>query len=432
VEKLYKVSFYFEDGQNNAEEELKGIFEGKYGELYKQAGKEYHTIYAGLGKHEELKNDKLKCLCGKLAKELNSLKAKNCSVEVGHLTDLVGKKVIMPIVEGFLLGGYNFEAYKTKKENNSLNLSLTIDGKEESGECAEIFEKVKELFAGTKAEDYALDEEQCEELGMHTFLRVGLSSANMPRLVVIKFMNDSGNKEILGYIGKGLTYDTGGYSLKSSMIGMKMDMAGAAAVTGAMHSLVKNDVKTNVIAVMPCCENRLSDSSCVPGDVLNTMNGKTIEVTNTDAEGRLVLADAITYAIRKENVTKLVDIATLTGAMARALGGHRAGMFTNDEDFLKDFKKAAKKCGEKYWQFPMDDVYRKLIKSDIADMKNSGEPAAGAIFAACFLEEFVEGKPWIHMDIAGTAYKEKPVFDYNAKGATGFGAETLYCLAARG
>jgi len=461
MDKVYKIIFSCEDGTNGADEKFKGIFEGKNGQMLKLPGDEFHYIHVGLGKSEDVKKEKIKEVCGKIAKELNSLKAKECSIEIGWLVQEFGKKIIIPVIEGIALGGYVFDQYKKDKSEYGFLCGVTIDGADigEDSAYAEIMadafnisagvniardlvntppakmtpeimsQSIKGMFAGTDVEVQVLDEAECEALGMHTFLAVGKSSVNKSKLIVLRYYANKEDDEVLGYVGKGITFDTGGYSLKSNMVNMKTDMAGAAAVCGAIYALAKNKVKTNVVGILPCCENRLTYDSFLPDDVLTTMNGKTIEIGSTDAEGRLILADGITYAIREEGVTKLIDIATLTGSMARTLGGHRAGIFSNCDDFIKRFNKAAKKCGELFWQFPMDDIYRKSIKGDIADLKNSGGPVAGAIFAACFLEEFVEDLPWIHIDIAGAAFKDKPVFDFQAKGATGFGVETLYCLA---
>ena len=209
----------------------------------------------------------------------------------------------------------------------------------------------------------------------------------------------------------------------------KGDMGGAAAVAGAIYAIAKNNLRVNVTAVIPSAENRLSNQAHIPGDVVKSMNGKTIEILNTDAEGRLILADAITYAVREAKVTHLVDVATLTGAVVGALGTVAAGCTTNDEEYLKDFYGAAKMAGERYWQLPLFEEYEEMLKSKVADLKNMGGPNAGTIAAALFLREFTEDRPWIHLDIAGTSQTEAPSNDYHCFGGTGFATPSLYFMA---
>lgn len=460
LQKTARLSFVYEDGENAADARFAPMFTGAAGSFFALAEESGAVVFTGLGKHEKCKAESLKDIAGKAAKKLAELKLKKAEVELGVIASGFGNQGIFELVQGLRLGNYSFFGYKQKKETSELELNYLLDGKSPSGAAAEavahaenlargichardmvnipanmftpiIFaERVTEMFAGSNVTVEIFDEKQCADMKMGSFLAVGSSSSNPPRLIVMRYMNNPGSEEILGLVGKGLTFDSGGYSLKQMMVGMKGDMAGAAAVAGAMYAISKNAVKTNVVGVLVCCENMLSNTARVPGDVVTAMNGKTIEVLNTDAEGRLALADGLCYAARNEKATKLIDIATLTGSMAATLGKHIGGVFTNNEDFLGCFMSSSKALNEKYWQFPMDDVYRKMIKSDIADMKNSGERVAGSIFAACFLEEFVDNDiPWIHMDIAGMANVEAPVFGYHAKGATGFGVTALYAVA---
>jgi leucyl aminopeptidase len=260
---------------------------------------------------------------------------------------------------------------------------------------------------------------------------VGNSSDNKPRLIAMKYTGNKDSDKVYGFVGKGVTVDTGGYSLKNSagLMYTKGDMGGAAAVAGAIYAIAKNKLSVNVVAVIPAAENRLSNQSHIPGDVVTSMNGKTIEILNTDAEGRLILADAITYAVREAKVTHLVDVATLTGAVVGALGTVAAGCTTNDADYLADFYNAAKLAGERYWQLPLFEEYEEMLKSKVADLKNMGGPNAGTIAAALFLREFVEDKPWVHLDIAGTSQTEAPSNDYHCFGGTGFATPSLYFLA---
>ena len=274
-----------------------------------------------------------------------------------------------------------------------------------------------------------LDENEARALGMEAFLTVGSSALHPPRLIVLRYRG-GGDADPICLVGKGVTCDTGGYCLKaaSSMKGIKGDMAGAAAVFGAVLALAANHVPVNVTAVIPSVENRISPDSYIPGDVIGSMSGKTIEVGNTDAEGRLILADAVTYAIRQEHAAKLVDIATLTGAVVGMFGFTTAGYLSNDEAFSEAFRAAYGRSGEQYWPLPTFPKYRKMIESPLADLSNTSSDGCGTITAGLFIGAFAEDKPWIHIDIAGTAWVDSPRFEYQTKGATGAGVTTLYEL----
>lgn len=273
-----------------------------------------------------------------------------------------------------------------------------------------------------------LDEWSCAEEQMGGLLGVGQGSVNPPRMIVIHYEGDPDSSEKWGLVGKGITFDTGGISLKpsASMEEMISDMGGAAAVLGAIHAIASMKVKANVLAVIPTAENMPSDRALKPGDVIRTMSGYTVEVVNTDAEGRLVLVDGITTAI-KRGATKLIDVATLTGAVLVALGTEATGAVTNNEELFAQLVAASEKSGERVWQLPAYADYKKLIESDVADLKNSGGRYAGSITAGLFIGHFVEDKPWVHLDIAGTAYL-KGSRRWEPKGATGVMVRTLYEL----
>ncbi|HUE75630.1 MAG TPA: leucyl aminopeptidase [Chloroflexota bacterium] len=271
-----------------------------------------------------------------------------------------------------------------------------------------------------------LDQDKLAELGMGAILGVARGSDQPPCLIVIRYQSGRAGGPTLGLVGKGVTFDTGGISIKPAerMQEMKFDMCGAAATLGAMLAIGQIKPMIDVIAVMPMVENMPSARAMRPGDVLRTLNGKTIEVVNTDAEGRLILADALTYA-QQLGATHLVDLATLTGACIVALGNDVVGVMGRSDDWVKQVLAAADRAGERMWQLPLDEEYFDQIKSDIADMKNSGGRGGGAITGAKLLEQFVEeAVPWVHLDIAGPASTERDR-PYQSKGPTGIGVRTL-------
>jgi leucyl aminopeptidase len=268
-----------------------------------------------------------------------------------------------------------------------------------------------------------------EAMGMGALLGVAKGSNQPPKLITLSYKGDKRSEKAVGFLGKGITFDSGGISIKPSegMNEMKDDMAGAATVMTAVVAIAQLKPKINVTAVVPATENLPSGTALKPGDILKAMNGKTIEVVNTDAEGRLILADALSYA-QKLGLSSLIDLATLTGACRVALGTLYSGVFSNDQDLADKVLKAAKGTGEKMWQMPMPEEYKEQIKSEIADVKNIGNRYGGAITAALFLAEFAANTPWVHIDIAGTASSTKES-GYIVKGATGVGVRTLVELA---
>lgn len=395
------------------------------------------------------------------AKAVKECREPAFSADLKTLVEQKGSDYVRDAVEGMLLGAYESERYpaRAKKE-----WTMELTGIPSEAEAivretealaegiiwarnmtnrpgnllhpADFLEEVKTLFAGlspeTPAEIQALDVKEMQELGMNAILGVGLSSANSPYLCIIRYRGNPGDSRITGLVGKGVTVDSGGYCLKSSasMKGIKGDMAGGAAVAGAVFALAKNRIPVNVVGLIPMAENRLSDGSMLPGDVITSFGGKTIEILDTDAEGRLILADSVAYAVRKEHVDRVVDIATLTGAVCSSLGFGAAGALCDQEEFFREFEQAYGMSGERYLRFPIYAEYERMIESEIADIKNFGGQFAGTITAGLFVRAFAENIPWLHLDIAGTAWVDPPVFEYQSKGATGAGVTSMYFLCA--
>jgi leucyl aminopeptidase len=288
-------------------------------------------------------------------------------------------------------------------------------------------ERCLERFKDTGAELSFLGEREMRKLGMGALLGVSQGSPREPRLLAIKWSGGRKGAKPTVFVGKGVTFDTGGISIKpaAGMEDMKWDMGGAGAVAGAMLSLALRKAKANVIGICGLVENMPDGHAQRPGDVVTTMSGQTVEVINTDAEGRLVLCDAMTWAQKQFKPAALVDIATLTGAMIISLGHEHGGLFSNDDTLAEALLAAGKASGDKLWRFPLSPAYDKLIDSQIADMKNVGPRWGGSITAAQYLQRFVdEGTPWAHLDIAGMVWADKPGATWD-KGATGFGVRLL-------
>ena len=441
------------------------VFCGKENELFvlpSMNEQMKYTLYLGLGKEEDLTAESFKMSVANAIKKAMSLKVSTVGVTICICEKLCVGGNVRAITEASLLAGYVFDQYQTQSpEKKAITVYISgvpeekynraLEVTRESEAIAEgvilardltnepsnklypetLAQKAWEVFKDTEVEVEVLDEKQIEILGMKAFLTVGNSSYRKPRLIVMRYKGASKEEEILGLVGKGLTYDTGGYSIKptDSMKTMHSDMGGAAAVIGAMHTIAKNKAKRNVIAVVAACENVISGESYKPGDIIETMAGKTVEIANTDAEGRLTLADAVTYIIEKEKVDKVIDVATLTGAVLVALGTEYTGVITNNDAFYQEILKASEKSGEKFWLLPNDKAFAKLNKSHVADLKNVGGRNAGTITAGLFIENFVKDLPWVHLDIAGTSWIDTNE-GYFSKGGTGIPVKTLYALVA--
>lgn len=444
-------------------DQFKGAFGTTFNSTRTKDGRVQDIVFLGLGKEDGLTVDKVRKAFGKVIKNLETLKSSEVFVGLPYLEKFEMAGFVKGATEGLILGAYKFDKYSTE-EKKAKDLIVDLGGHRcnvELDQFEAVVEEAVMLSEGTiiardlvnepanimipslladeavrLGKEFGFEVEvkdlkEIEELGMEAFLNVAKGSINEPKLIVMRHFGEPDNKDKrLALVGKGLTFDTGGYSLKpsTSMDTMKSDMGGAAAVIGAMCLIAQKNIKKNVVAVVAACENAISGGSYKPGDIIGSMGGKNIEVLNTDAEGRLTLVDAVTYAIRKEGASEVVDIATLTGAALVALGTTATGVVTNNDEFYNDLEKASSLTGEKVWKLPAFEEYKKLIKSDIADLKNVGGRHAGTITAGLFIGEFVEDKPWLHLDIAGTAWLGSAV-DYCPKGATGEGARILYELA---
>ncbi|WP_209348129.1 leucyl aminopeptidase [Pontixanthobacter sp. CEM42] len=288
-------------------------------------------------------------------------------------------------------------------------------------------ERCEEKFAGTGAELIVLDDDQMEELGMGALLGVGIGSEQPSRILAIRWNGGKEGDKPTAFVGKGVTFDTGGISLKPGpgMGDMKWDMGGSGAVVGAMLAIVKRKAKANVVGVVGLVENMPDGKAQRPGDVVESMSGQTIEILNTDAEGRLVLCDALHWTQTEFEPKQIVDFATLTGAIIISLGNEHGGLFSNSDDLSDKLLASGKSSGDKLWRLPLSPAYDKQINSPIADMQNIGGKGAGSITAAQFLQRFImNDTPWAHCDIAGTVWSDKPG-PIHGKGATGYGVRLI-------
>ncbi len=421
----------------------KDKFEGKFGQTYLM-----HTLgqipadkilVVGFGKKEEFDHNKMREAVVKAVKKLQQIKAKKAVFDFDVNADY-GKSAAI----GAMIADYAYDKYKSEKAHHLDEITFARFTQEDVNEGIIFGEAMKFTrdLANTPAqiatpaklaeiaksiegvETKIFDKQEIERMGMGAYLAVGQGSVQPPKFIHMKYTGKNAKKKV-AIIGKGICFDSGGLDIKpaSSMLTMKDDMSGAACVLGVMKALSKLQPDMEVHGIIAACENMPSGSSYKPGDILTAKNGKTIEVDNTDAEGRLTLADALCYACDL-NVDEVIDIATLTGACMVALGTVASGIMGNDEELIARLIKTGKDSGETYWQLPMFSEYKNSLKSDIADMKNTGSRYGGASAAGVFLQEFVKDTKWCHIDIAGTAYLEKPQKEFIA-GATGVGVRTL-------
>ncbi len=444
-----------------------GEIKGKLGEIsiIHSLGKIPARIVAvaGLGKQADLTLDKIRALAAEFCRSLRRLNSRRIATII-HGAGAGGMDptaVAQALTEGSILGLYRFRKHITEKPENQEIAELLIVEKEKANlttlqqackkgtliaeatnmardwinepanymtpsDMAGVAKKVAKTYRlGLKI----LNQDDMEREGMGALLGVAEGSHQPPKLITLNYKGDKTSSDTIGFVGKGITFDSGGISIKPSegMADMKGDMAGAAAAMAALTAIARLKPKVNVSAFIPATENLPGGNALKPGDVLKAMNGKTIEVITTDAEGRLILADALGYAV-KLGVSSLVDVATLTGACRIALGNVYSAVLGNSKELIDKVVKAGTDAGERLWQMPMHEEYKEQNKSEVADIKNSGGRFAGAITAAHFLAEFVGDTPWVHIDIAGTSLREKE-HGYLVKGATGVTVRTLINLA---
>jgi leucyl aminopeptidase len=416
------------------------------------------ALVIGLGDRDEFEPERARVAGAIAARRARSVDAASMTIAGPDSDD--PKALATAAVEGAVLGSYRFDRFKSKKDDDDDGakdldqLSVIGDG--------EIAEAVESARVSAEAENFARELQDlpsnvvtpsylagrakaiadehpsvtCEVLGrkeisdkkMGGLVAVSQGTAEEPQLIVLRYQA-GGDGETLGLVGKGVTFDSGGISIKPSggMHEMKMDMSGAAAVLEAVSAIAKLEVPINILAVIPSTENMPSGTAVKPGDIITQLNGKTVEVNNTDAEGRLILADALAYSVEL-GADRIVDLATLTGAVIVALGSTYAGLISNDDDFAAEVEGAAGRTGELAWRLPLHPEYKELTKGTAADLTNaSSKRKASTIYAGSFLEEFVDGKPWVHLDIAGTAWDVGR--EYTGKGPSGFGTRLLVDLA---
>ncbi len=416
-------------------------------------------LFVGAGKRDKFCTTELRKIAGAAARAAKGKNIKSFALVLPELIEIPA--AAQSAAEGVITGNFDVNTYHSDRKDQQLtDVTLTVpasaDQKAVTSAVAEgtilaesqnltrtlalepsnlmtpriLADRAKAMCAETGLACEVYGPNKLKELKMGAFLSVSQGAGEEPRLVVMRYEPASAPASpVLGLVGKGITFDTGGISIKPSdgMEKMKYDMCGAATMIGAMRAIALLKPNVRVIAILCATENMPDGNAQKPGDVQFAMNGKSIEVINTDAEGRLVLADGLCYA-RQLGATHLIDAATLTGAVVVALGYHNVGVFSNDEDFADDFTDSTIRTGEKMWRMPVDQDYFDHIRSEIADIKNTGGRYGGAVTAAMFLKEFVEDNPWIHLDIAGTAWLEenKP---WMPKGPSGVAVRSLVDFA---
>lgn len=439
--------------------------EGEVGIVYRgNESKSPRLMLVGLGEHKKITLEKLRRAAASAAKRAKGMKLRTLALEIPDFTALQEEMkapyplVVQALCEGAALSIYEFDKYRSKdKEKNTRKFEEVIlfsnavrsthEARRTVNEAQVLCEEVyvaRDLENAPSNEIYpeslaqaakraarryrfktsVFDRRRIQKLGMGGVLAVSQGSSKPPRFIVMEYGRRRRDKTVV-LVGKGVTFDSGGISLKPSenMSEMKMDMSGAAAVVATFRAAARLKLPVHLIGLIPAVENMPSGTATKPGDIVRHFNGKTSEVDNTDAEGRLILADALGYA-EKFKPAAVIDLATLTGACVVALGHHATGIMGNDETLIEKLKSAGEKTYERVWPLPLYDEYEKQIKSEVADVKNVGGRGAGAITAAWFLKKFVGKYSWVHLDIAGTAILEEAQ-DYAPKGGSGVGVRLL-------
>ncbi len=420
------------------------------------------VLVAGLGKRDDLDAERLRVVGALAVKRASALGVG--SIAWALPPGPAPAEAAAAIVEGTVLGAYRFDRYRSSDEDDPAPVAVErlriVAGEADresvepavaiaaaSAEAANRARELQNLPANeltpealaVRAREIAashehvevdvLDREAIAALGMGGIVAVSAGSETEPRLIALRY-SGGGSGPRIGLVGKAVTFDSGGISIKpsSGMHEMKMDMSGGAAVLEAVAAIAELGLELDLVAAIPATENMPSGSAVRPGDIITQLNGKTVEVNNTDAEGRLILADALTYCVRELGAERLVDVATLTGGVVVALGSTYAGLISNDDEWAAAVARAAEESGELAWRLPLHDEYRQLTKGTVADLTNAAaKRKASTIYAGAFLEQFVDDVPWAHLDIAGTAWDTGRA--YVGKGASGFGVRLLVRLA---
>lgn len=456
VSKGEPLDFLSEKLSNYASETLG--FKGKAGEKVLHLGPNTENVLIiGLGDSKLLTRDHYVKAAHLAAQLIEENKISQANMQITAYGEIDETLALQGTVEGVLQAAYTFQNYKTEKvEQVFTQVSFITDISDADKKIDEVVhvveginltrdlvntpandlypetlvDEVKKAFMDTAVEIEVLDKEDLINLGAKALLAVSQGSAKEPRMIVLKYLPLGENEPVVSLVGKGVTYDSGGYALKTAkgMATMMTDMAGAASMIGTLKALEANNIQQNVVAIIGATENLISGEAFKNGDIIDSLKGTTIEVLNTDAEGRLVLADILYYAATKLNSKYIIDAATLTGAVIAALGQNITGVLTNNQELLKKVIEASKLVGEDMWELPILDEFKEAVKGNNADLTNSqpSPTGAGTIFAAAFLEHFVENIPWVHLDIAGTSYASGKGNKYLPKGASGIPVKTLY------
>ncbi len=436
--------------------DLGGVF-GKISVIPTTSTSTQRILIAGIGKKENFTNDTIRFVSGRIAQKAKELKLKEFTIITPPSSIIEPVSSVSQIVEGCKMSLYKFEKYKSKKENGIPNLTILISKSEKISNAIKTADIISEGVIYTKSianlppnectpttlANFAkiiakknnmkcnvLSKIDLKKRGFGGITAVGQGSKNEPKLIILEHNRGPKNEKPIVLVGKAVTFDTGGISLKpgEKMDEMKFDKCGGCTVMGIMKAVSELKLPINLVGIIPSVENMPGGEAYRPGDIIKLYNGKTAEILNTDAEGRIILADAISYGEKQYSPKAIIDFATLTGACIIALGTNIAGMISNNEKLTGKIIESSKRTTEEIWNLPLNNDYMDMIKSDVADMKNVGiGRAAGTITAAAFLRNAIEKTPWIHIDIAGVAWtqtstKEKP---YNPKGATGFGVRLI-------
>ncbi|NIP61594.1 MAG: leucyl aminopeptidase [Nitrosopumilaceae archaeon] len=414
-------------------------------------------LIAGLGKKSDFNNDTIRYVAGKVAKKIHNIGLSELSIIVPSESVTSKTSSIVQIIEGVKLALYSFDKFKKEKNRKVQKLTLLVPKSSEISKTVKFSETItdavlytrdvanlpankcspatleklaRSLTSKTKIKCKVLSKNELKKKGFGGITAVGQGSKNEPKLITLEYKNGKPNDKPTVIVGKAVTFDTGGISLKPSekMDEMKFDKCGGCTVLGIMKAVSELNLPINVIGIIPSVENMPGGESYRPGDIVKLYSGKTAEILNTDAEGRLILADALAFGEKKYSPKEIIDFATLTGACIVSLGNNVAGMITNEDKLEQRVIESSRETMEEIWRLPLNKDHMDMIKSEVADMKNVGiGKAAGTITAAAFLKNAITNTPWIHFDIAGVAWiqqatKNKP---YNPKGATGFGVRLV-------